>query len=68
MRHFDVVLACSLSSRIIPVLDLFILSRNQCILRRLYSTLLLLYTQNVILINFLHLYNLAFSFIEFIAP
>ena len=66
MCRFDVL--CSLCSHIIPVLDLFILSRNQCILRRLYSALLLLYTQNVILIKFLHFYNLAFSFIELIVP
>ena len=65
MCRFDIL--CLLCSRIIPVLDLLILSHNQCILRRLYSAVLLLYTQNIILINFLHLHNLAFSFIELIA-
>ena len=67
MCHFDIVLASLLCSRIIPLLDLFILSHNTCILRTLYSALLLLYTQNVILINFLHLYILASSFIELLA-
>ena len=57
MCHFDIVLASSLCSHIILVLDLFILSHNQCILRRLYSALLFT-------VNSERYFNKFFTFIK----